>query len=369
MSTAGPSLPSSYGNDTTVGTVSWANPGNVTLDDDNGAQVSLTMGQVSYYLKANNFGFAIPSGATINGVQVSYEAKTSSSFTAQESSVKLIRGGTISGSDKATSTYWSPSWTVYDRGGTSDLWGLSLTDSDVNSSSFGVGISCTDASMSSCDAYVDYVTITITYTAAAPTGGEPLVVQTRRRVRVRRATQAVFLAGVFDAAAAAATDGGEWVVASFAPIAAYRAARRTRQQVFGPTFDAPGVSDPAPAVVISNAALRGARLLAARARTRGQVVMPLPDTADADPPTFVVSSVRRPPPRRRGSRVTLYWPEDGRGVCDCEPGGVVVVTAALGVIVIGQSAQPEADGAPGSGRAIVVAGPHCQVIVTDRCDC
>ena len=60
--------------DTSVGTRSWSNYSNVTASDDSRATIEYELGSyTTYYIKATNFGFNIPSGATIDGIVVEWE--------------------------------------------------------------------------------------------------------------------------------------------------------------------------------------------------------------------------------------------------------------------------------------------------------
>lgn len=55
--------------------VAWVNPGNVTANDSVFATAALNVGLHTNELLATNFGFAIPAGATINGIQVDVNRK------------------------------------------------------------------------------------------------------------------------------------------------------------------------------------------------------------------------------------------------------------------------------------------------------
>ena len=122
--------------------------------------------EYSYLLKAQNFGFAIPSGSTINGIEVKVERK-SSAGTIKDAVVKLIGAdGTLTGNDKAdTSTAWPISDTIKTYGSSSDMWGTSLTYSDINDADFGVAISVKSEATES-SVFVDYITIAVTWTEA-----------------------------------------------------------------------------------------------------------------------------------------------------------------------------------------------------------
>ncbi len=104
---SGPNSPGTAANDASIGTQAWTNVNNVKTDD-------------------TTFAYALGS----------YLA------TIEWNSIRLIRGGTISGNDKGTGAAATlPSYTAF--GGATDLWGLSLTAADINDSSFGVAVSTT----------------------------------------------------------------------------------------------------------------------------------------------------------------------------------------------------------------------------------
>jgi len=126
--------------DSSVGTLAWRNPSNITADDgsvtDDWFAKSGTGLIYSEYLKSTNFGFSIPDGATIDGITVEFKdfATNNAGYT-KDWSVKLVKGGTVQGNDKADQALLSGDKTY---GGSSDLWGITLSSSDVNASDFGV---------------------------------------------------------------------------------------------------------------------------------------------------------------------------------------------------------------------------------------
>lgn len=195
MATAGPNAPGTMADDSAVGTTVWTDPGNVAASDDARAQANPLSGAAnsSHYLKCTNFGFAIPSGATINGVTVAIERTTFSapdaSHYTRDSVLSLVKGGTVSGYNKAdTATSWTSTETTISYGGAADLWGLTLTDSDVNASTFGVVLSVAqrDRFAQGNTGNVDLITITINYTAGGGGGGLsiPVAMQSYRQRRV-----------------------------------------------------------------------------------------------------------------------------------------------------------------------------------------
>ncbi len=75
--TAGPTSPGTGADDAAIGTRTWSNPGNITSSNNTYATATSSGGgnSTTHYLKATNFGFSIPSGATIDGITVGIERK------------------------------------------------------------------------------------------------------------------------------------------------------------------------------------------------------------------------------------------------------------------------------------------------------
>lgn len=170
MASQGPNSGGTFANDASYGTTAWTSPSNAASSNNSYASVLLSSFNSSQYLKATNFGFSIPSGATIDGIVVEVELKASSVGYIRDSSVKIVKGGTASGTDKKRSpgVFWPNTDTVITYGGSTDLWGLSWSDTDINASDFGLAFSpSVDTGKTSITAYIDHIRITVYYT----TGG------------------------------------------------------------------------------------------------------------------------------------------------------------------------------------------------------
>ncbi|UAY52835.1 hypothetical protein [Ferruginibacter albus] len=147
-----------------IGSVSWSNPGNVISNDNSYATATVTSSSASHYLQATNYGFTIPTEATIKGITVTVgRFGSSSSSGIIDNSIKLIKAGSIVGSSLASTSTWSTSEAVATYGGATNLWGNTLTPADINSSNFGVALSVKTNSSSNRTASVDYMTIAVTY--------------------------------------------------------------------------------------------------------------------------------------------------------------------------------------------------------------
>lgn len=161
MGTLGPNSGATFASDATLGIVAITNAANANLSDNAYATAVLLGTQTSQYLKCTNFGFTIPTDTTITGITVNVERNSTVGLTTTDNSVKLVKGGAISGNDKATGTTWPTSDAVATYGSATDLWGLSLLPSDVNASNFGVVVSAITTLAAT--ASIDYVSITIDY--------------------------------------------------------------------------------------------------------------------------------------------------------------------------------------------------------------
>lgn len=122
--------------------VDWTNPSNVTTEA-NYAEADLPKNDgLSDYLRGTNLGFSVPSGATIDGIelQISHQAEHDASTPefVDEFVFLCENGSIISGcTNKASATPWDHVQETYTYGGASDTWNCSLTPAIVNSSTFG----------------------------------------------------------------------------------------------------------------------------------------------------------------------------------------------------------------------------------------
>ncbi len=145
---AGPNSPGTAVEDASYGTLIWTNPSDVTSSNNTYATASRTLGPVATrYIKTTAYGFAITAGATIDGIVVEYERSCSADAVDDyciDSVIKLVKGGTVQGDNKANIvTNWSTSEGYFTYGGASDLWGLTFTAAEINASDFGSVLSCT----------------------------------------------------------------------------------------------------------------------------------------------------------------------------------------------------------------------------------
>lgn len=170
MASQGPNSAGTFANDGgSGGSYTWSNLSFASTSNNQYATCTVNASGVTYFLKCTNFGFAIPGGSTIDGIYVGVECWSDNSG-ATDLYVQLVKGGTISGDNKA----YFPDITiesVVPYGGISDLWGLSFTVADINSSTFGIAWAGQNTSMKSgVNYYIDHVTITVYYTGGGGGG-------------------------------------------------------------------------------------------------------------------------------------------------------------------------------------------------------
>lgn len=170
MSTAGPNAGGTFASDNSNGgTVAWANPGFAVSDNAQYATATEAGmgGTTSEYLKITNFGFSLPAGAVVSGIEAGYK-RVSVSGNCSDNTVKLVKGGTVGGTNNGgVGIPWNTSEGTATYGSTSDLWGQTWLYSDINASNFGIVLSVDFAAPET--ASVNYVYITVTYTVVTIT--------------------------------------------------------------------------------------------------------------------------------------------------------------------------------------------------------
>ncbi len=172
--------PSSCVNNTGIGTVAWTNPARAQSSNDSYATASLD-GTISNYLYCTGYGFAIPSGSTIQGIAVNVERKSNSIANggSNDTNVRLIKGGVVGSTDNATATLYTTTDFSEPHGSTSDLWGTTWTNTEINASNFGVAFAASKLSSTGAahTVSIDYIQVVVTYlpppTTTLATGTDP----------------------------------------------------------------------------------------------------------------------------------------------------------------------------------------------------
>lgn len=163
MTTVGPLFPGTIGT-TGAGANVWVNTNNLKSSTDSSAVSTFQfIGLQTPKLSCTDFGFAIPSGATITGIEFEFNRKAGLASDVEDAEIKVV-GATGTSSDAAAAGFWPTSLTSITYGGASDLWGKTWTADDVNSSSFGIEITCGNTSANPFSgASADFLTATVYY--------------------------------------------------------------------------------------------------------------------------------------------------------------------------------------------------------------
>ena len=148
----------------------WVTPEEVA--SDNGVYGNITADtfdspDTSYLLRATNFNMEVPAGATINGIKVEIERHYANGAVA-DYDVYLTKDSTTRvGDDKSTGQIFNLTTdTIVSFGGTADLWGTTWTVDEVNATTFGV-LYKMQATGANADGFVDFIRVTVYYTAGA----------------------------------------------------------------------------------------------------------------------------------------------------------------------------------------------------------
>lgn len=172
----GATSPSTVTNNASTGSLSWSNLSNALTPNGAYASCGTLLGVLgsaqTNYITAWNYGFSIPTTATVCGIEVRIERNAAglligSSVT--DKSLYLMNAGTLVGSNYASLTGWTGTNTTAVYGSNSDLWGRTWPPAQINSTNFGVALSAEmKAGLASLflTANVDAISITVYYTSS-----------------------------------------------------------------------------------------------------------------------------------------------------------------------------------------------------------
>ena len=151
-----------------IGTEYWHDEQYARISGNLYAWSHLNDNQVSKYLEVKDFDFNIPAEATVQGIEVQIERRSSDvthMAPLRDYVVKLVKNGSIVGDNRATGTDYPGEDTVENHGGPADLWGSSWTPADINGHNFGAVLAVKKYGHLGGHVYalVDQVRIRVTY--------------------------------------------------------------------------------------------------------------------------------------------------------------------------------------------------------------
>jgi len=157
-----------------IGTKPWGTLTGPLASDNAYATASVTDNETTNYLQCTGYGFAIPAGATINGITVNVERKASNTLV-RDAAMRLVKDvagvATIQATDRSTLTNYTTADVIEAHGGAADLWGGTWTAADINSGNFGAALASIKAGTAggARTVSVDHISISVDYTLPPPT--------------------------------------------------------------------------------------------------------------------------------------------------------------------------------------------------------
>lgn len=170
--TDGPADPGVGTNLAGIGTDAWLTPANITTPGDPYATIQLTQHHISSnYLVGSDYGFSIPDGVEILGIEVSINRMFSGRPNVVDNVVRLTTTGGLVGDNKANpdTLPWPTAFGTATYGGPTDLWGAGLTAEDINSADFGVALAILRDNNGNqlTNVFVDTMQVTVYYSYAS----------------------------------------------------------------------------------------------------------------------------------------------------------------------------------------------------------
>lgn len=154
----------------------WSNPSNAEADDASYTQSQSKFkndaGNPMDRIKCDDFGFSAVSG-TVDGIEVELQGNDVKDGGCNDFDARLLdETGTEVGTDKSrgTGVHWVTSLGTWTYGGAADTWSWAGVDpTEITDVDFGFYIDVEADANTFCQPRLDYVKITVTYTA----GGGP----------------------------------------------------------------------------------------------------------------------------------------------------------------------------------------------------
>jgi hypothetical protein len=117
----------------------------------------------SRYLTCHHFGFNIPANASIDGILLTVNGKSSMMGSVMDCTIVLMKNYVPAGLNHASGNDWDTAATLRLYGSPIDSWGLAWTPQEVNDLFFGAYVKVYNPTSSSPAALIDAVAITVFY--------------------------------------------------------------------------------------------------------------------------------------------------------------------------------------------------------------
>jgi trimeric autotransporter adhesin len=158
----------------------WTGQTNIAVTDTVYATQLIPAAGPSTSLSSSTFGFTIPVGAVINGIQIDIVSHCSAINSCSFSTVQAGIGisitkvaGIATGTAKSNTTTWVVTDGTTTFGSAVDLWGTTWSPADINSTGFGTVFQIDNANgVSARTASIDSVLITVTFTPASTSSSQ-----------------------------------------------------------------------------------------------------------------------------------------------------------------------------------------------------
>lgn len=167
-------------NSTSGSGASWGNLGGVLAVDNNPAYADLAQyptcnSFICYYSNVASFagfGFSIPTGATVTGIQLDAMQRVSSPGGGIHDSILVLAlNGVAVGNDHADPDNWLDTPTMNAYGDSLDTWGYSWTAAEINDPNFGLLYRVTNDSYDQ-PASLDFLAMTVYYQTGTGIGSQ-----------------------------------------------------------------------------------------------------------------------------------------------------------------------------------------------------
>lgn len=141
----------------------FANDSVFAVDTDSGSGTATTCTSTQKdRQRFYNYTLGVPSGATINGIEVRLDAKVDNTSGAPKMCVELSWDGGVTWTTAKTTATLTKSEVTYTLGNSSDTWGRTWTDTQLNNTNFRLRI-INIASNTSRDFSLDWVAVNVHY--------------------------------------------------------------------------------------------------------------------------------------------------------------------------------------------------------------